>query len=87
MIIREFPQIVEIMKNIAKETPEHFKDQILSELIEDELENKKRCLVPYESLSIRCNKKEMNKKKVEYLIDDEERKGVDTASSKWLAQF
>ena len=79
---------MQIMKDITKETPSQFKDHLLSELIEDEIEKKKRCIVPYDRLSIKCNRKEMNKKKVEYLIDDEESKGVsDTGSSKWLAQF
>ena len=76
------------MKSIVKETPSQFKDQILNDLIEDEIEKKKRCLVPYDRLNIKCNRKEMNKKKVENLIDDEESKGVsDTGSGKWLAQF
>ena len=77
---------MQIMKDIAKETPSQFKDHLLSELIEDDIEKKKRCIIPYDRLNIKCNRKEMNKKKVEYLIDDEESKGVsDTGSSKWLA--
>ena len=76
------------MESVARETPSRFKDHILSELFEEEIDRKKSCLVPYERLSIKCNRKEMNKKKAEYLIDDDESKGIsDSGGSKWLAQF
>ena len=77
------------MEKATIDTPSLYLDKIIDELIEYEIEKKKRCLVPYERLSIECNRKESSKKKVEYLLDDEENRvgATDSGISKWLAQF
>ena len=51
----------------------------IDEYVEDQIEMEKRCLMPYDRLNIRCNRKEIDFEKIDYLLDEKEG-GVASAS-------
>ena len=75
---------------INDSAPENFLNDVLenevNEIVEDLIEMDKRCFMPYNRLDIRCNRREIDFEKVDYLLDNSEF-CVDsvTGTSQWQA--
>ena len=74
IVNKQLPGLKEMFDQISDSAPENFLNDVLdneaNEIVEDLIEMKKRCFMPYNRLDIRCNRREIDFEKVDYLLDN-----------------